>query len=266
MGRFAVLMYHRIVAPGCPVPDDAPEEAPWAVDAAAFEAQLDLLVRRGRRGVSMREIHERLEAGAEVPEAWIGLTFDDGNRSDWQVAREALARRGFGATFYVCTARVGRPHGLDPAMVRELARPPFHVGAHGRTHRFLTTLDEDAERDEIVLARRELEAITGVSVDHFAPPGGRWSRRTLAILHETGYRAMATSDVGFNASRGERFVYRRVAVTRATSLRAFARVVDTRAGALALARARHALSRGARRLLGEGGYAAVRARLRGDRR
>ncbi len=256
-------MYHRVVAPDCPVPDSAPEEVRWAVDAAAFEAQLDRIAARGGRGVAMREIHDRLARGERIPRGWVGITFDDGNRSDWLVAREALSRRGFGATFYVCTARVGAPDGLEPDMVRELARPPFHVGAHGRTHRFLTTLDEAQERDEIAGARAELEAITGTRVDHFAPPGGRWSRRSRRLLREAGYVAVGTSAYGFNADRGARFAYRRIAVTRATTPREFEHVLAGRRAPLAARYARHALVGCARRALGERGYASLRARVTG---
>ena len=43
MGRFPILMYHRIVSPRCPIPEhDRKEEAPFAVSLEAFVEQIAL--------------------------------------------------------------------------------------------------------------------------------------------------------------------------------------------------------------------------------
>jgi len=256
--KFPVLMYHRVVTPHCPVPDEDLEESRYAVPSGVFERHLDALVAGGQRGVSMRDVHERLDSGHEVPGHWVAITFDDGNLSDVEVVLPALTARGFSATMYVCGARIGVHGGLEPVHVESLVRAGLHVGSHGMTHRFLSTLTAAEETDELTRSRDLLEEITGSVVDHFSPPGGRYSRRTLMTLGRLGYRAIATSDFGFNACRGRRSVYRRIPVVAATTETVYGRIIGCRAGALWPVYLRHAVLGRARRVLGETMYSRVR--------
>lgn len=259
MGRFPILMYHRIVSPRCPIPDDDREEAPYAVSLEGFVEQIEAVAAAGGRGVSMKAIHERLAAGEAVPRGWVGFTFDDGNRSDYEHARELLSERGFGATFFVCGNRVGAEGGLSETLVRGLRADGFHIGAHGMTHRFLTTLSAGDEEQELKESRRLLAEILGAPVDYFAPPGGRCSGRTLATMRRLGYRGVATSAFGFNHDAGVRFTYRRIPVVASTSAPRFRAMLAGDVIALAPLYARAGLLRVARGLLGEARYQRLRA-------
>ncbi|HET6350377.1 MAG TPA: polysaccharide deacetylase family protein, partial [Candidatus Krumholzibacteria bacterium] len=115
-GRFPVLMYHRLESPECPV--DSAQERPWSVPLAEFDRQMARLRETGRLGVSMDQIHSELAAGRDVPAAWVGLTFDDGNASDYRHALPVLTGYGFHATFFVCADRIQGE--MPPAQLREL--------------------------------------------------------------------------------------------------------------------------------------------------
>ena len=259
MGRFPILMYHRIVSPRCPIPDDDhDEEAPFAVSLEVFVEQIDAVAAAGGRGVSLKTVHERLAGGETVPRGWVGFTFDDGNRSDYEHARELLSERGFGATFFVCGNRVGAEDGLSETMIRGLSADGFHVGVHGMTHRFLTTLSAGDEEQELTASRRLLEEILGAPVNYFAPPGGRYSGRTLATMRRLGYLAVATSDFGFNRDAGARFAYRRIPVRASTSAPRLRAMLAGDVIALAPLYARAGLLRMARGLLGEARYQRLR--------
>jgi peptidoglycan/xylan/chitin deacetylase (PgdA/CDA1 family) len=54
----------------------------------------------------------------------------------------------------------------------------MHIGSHAMTHRFLTTLSGPEEEEELARSQALLQEIVVEPVDHFAPPGGRWSQRT----------------------------------------------------------------------------------------
>jgi peptidoglycan/xylan/chitin deacetylase (PgdA/CDA1 family) len=250
-------MYHRIESPGCPV--TAPEERPWAVALADFARQLDRLREWGRVGVSMDDVHRRLAAGGVVPAEWVALTFDDGNRSDHEHALPLLAERGFRATFFVCGERVDRPGGLAAAMIREMHAAGMHIGSHAMTHRFLTRLAAQEEVDEVRRSRALLESIVADRVDHFAPPGGRWSRRTAHSLAQAGYAAVSTSAYGFNDDASVRFAYRRLPVVRSTPPGQFRAMVCAERGRLWPGYLRAGSLGLARRVLGEGAYGRARA-------
>jgi peptidoglycan/xylan/chitin deacetylase (PgdA/CDA1 family) len=253
--RFPVLMYHRIESPSCPVA--SPEEVPWAVALSAFERHMQRLRELGCTGVSMDRIHGLLQSGRPVPDGWVGLTFDDGNASDFRHALGVLAGHGFSATFFVCGERVGSE--LSRENLREMHAAGMHIGSHALHHRFMTTLAAAEEQRELVESRRVLEQAVGATVNHFAPPGGRWSRRTRDALVRAGYVAVSTSRYGFNASGAARFDYCRLPVVATTTPGTFDAMVGARRGRLWKGYARAVVVGGMRSLLGEARYARARA-------
>jgi peptidoglycan/xylan/chitin deacetylase (PgdA/CDA1 family) len=255
-------MYHRVESPRCPVGDAA--ERPWAVSLDEFSRQLDGIREAGRLGVSMDQVHERLSAGQPVPAGWVAITFDDGNTSDFEHALPMLAERAFRATFFVCGSRVGLAGGLTAASLRDMHAAGMHIGSHAMTHRFLTTLSARDEEDELRRSRELLESIVGAPVDHFAPPGGRWSSRTRRALRRLSYRAVSTSAFGYNPAARPAFAYRRLPVTRATSPGRFEAMVRGDRVRLFPGYARAASLAVARTLLGEAAYGRARA-ARSDR-
>lgn len=249
-------MYHRVVSSRAPVDD--PAERPWAVGLAAFEWQMDRIAAAGRKGVSMADAHEVLVSGERVPGDWVVITFDDGNASDHAHALPVLCARGFRASFFVCGNRIDAGGGLERSMIREMRSLGMHIGSHAMTHRFLTTLSASEEEDELARSKRILEEIVGDAVDHFAPPGGRWSKRTAATLRRLSYRVVSTSSFGYNDAGEARFAYRRIPVVDATARPRFdaiiagdrLRLLPSYLRAESLSLARHAI--------GEGAYARLR--------
>ncbi len=252
-------MYHRLESPACPVPD--PAEKPWAIPVAAFEMQMKRLNETNRTGVSMEQIHRALVAGTSVPESWVGITFDDGNASDYQHALPILAQYGFRATFFVCGERVASE--MPAAQLRAMHAGGMHIGSHAMRHTFMTTLDAASEEAELVQSREMLEGIIGAPVDHFAPPGGRWSRRTERALKRAGYVAVSSSRYGFNRCDRASFSYCRLPIVGATSLATFDAMVQADRRKLWSGYARSGVLGAARFLLGESAYGQARAWKKG---
>ena len=87
MSDVLVLCYHA-VSPDWP--------APLSITPDAFERQLNLLVRRGYRGATVRDALSNPPAGRTV-----AITFDDAYRSIRELARPILDRLGMTASVYV---------------------------------------------------------------------------------------------------------------------------------------------------------------------
>ena len=252
--RFPVLMYHRIESAWCPVLDA--EEKPWAIPVVDFEMQMRRLHELGRTGVSMDRIHRTLQSGGEVPADWVGITFDDGNASDYQHALPILAQYGFRGTFFICGKRVG---GEMPAeRVRSLHSAGMHIGSHAMSHKFMTTLNAAEEESELVQSRELLEGLIGEPVLHFAPPGGRWSSRTRRALQKAGYVAVSSSRYGLNRADKASFSYCRLPVVRATPMDTFDAMVRAEAVKLWDGYLRAGVLGTARALLGESVYGHAR--------
>jgi peptidoglycan/xylan/chitin deacetylase (PgdA/CDA1 family) len=260
MSGFAILMYHRVVSPDCPIPGNDREEARYAVSLSEFEWQLKRLKDVGLEGVSVRLAHETLAAGYPVPSNQVVLTFDDGNRSDFEHARPLLGELGFSATFFVATGRVGVEGGLEPDMLRAMVGDGLDVGSHGMTHRFLTGLSAEEEEEELRRSKEVLEDLTGAGVEYFAPPGGRIGQRGVAALKRLRYRAVCTSEFGLNDRDKFRFAYKRIPVVASTSRSRFDDFLSGSAARLFPLYVRNGVLRVARGVLGEKWYGKLRSK------
>ena len=141
--------------------------------------------------VIMDRIAEAISSGQSV-----GITFDDGNRSDIEVGLPVLLERGLTASFFVLAGRLGSPGSLDSEEVQTLAAAGMTIGSHGHDHVDWRRLDHAGTVAEFMTARQRLEAIVGAPVDQAAIPFGAYDRRVLTALRRHGYRCVFTSDGG----------------------------------------------------------------------
>lgn len=124
----------------------------------------------------------------------VSLSFDDGNRSDVDVALPELRERGLTAAFFALAGRLDDPASLSRGDLRELTSAGMRIGSHGWRHVPWHGLsDADAHR-ELVDARAALAEAAGTPVDQAALPLGRYGRRTLRRLRAASYDAVYTSD------------------------------------------------------------------------
>ncbi len=181
-----VLMYHALYR-GSDTSDIDQEDLPYAVSEANFIAQLDRLT--GRR-VGL------LEADNTPPE--IILTFDDGHRSNLEIAAPLLQERKLSAYFFVTTDFIDRRPGfMSTAQLQELAAMPgMCIGSHGVSHRFFDDLSESDSKRELLSSREYINSLTDRECRSISFPGGRYNDQTLQQLAGAGYVQWFGSEVG----------------------------------------------------------------------
>lgn len=194
-----VLCYHA-------VSEDWP--APLAIASDALERQLELLLRRGYRGVSFSEA-----VGSETSGRRLAVTFDDAYLSVLERARPVLDRLGLPGTVFVPTDFPDRPDrpmawpGIDHwlggpheaelrplswSQLRELAGAGWELGSHTRSHPRLPALDDAALEAELRQSRAACEERLGVACRALAYPYGARDGRVSAAAERAGYRAAGT--------------------------------------------------------------------------
>ena len=248
------LMYHELERPDRPTVGAARGYRRYVVTEAGFREQMAALRRAGWTATTVGEA-----LGALGPGRRVALTFDDGTATDRLIAAPILRDHGFGATFYVVAGFVGGPGYLSAADLRELAGMGFEIGSHSMTHRFLSDLDADALRHEIVDSRDRLQQHVGGAVRHFACPGGRVSAAAVRTAQEAGYMSVATSRTGLNGAGTDPFQLRRIAVFRGASATQVLGLCEGRG--LRARRAHERVLAAAKTLLGNARYDKVRTML-----
>ena len=157
-------------------------------------------------GTSVRE-REKGESGYWVNESdflgmldvvvdhpGVRLSFDDGNRSDLDIALPALQDRALHASFFALAGRLDDDASLSPTDLRALRAAGMTIGSHGWNHVPWRGLPDAEARRELVDARTALAEASGGAIDDAALPLGRYDRQLLRRLTRIGYRTVFTSD------------------------------------------------------------------------
>jgi peptidoglycan/xylan/chitin deacetylase (PgdA/CDA1 family) len=245
------LMYHELELPGRQLCQSEPGYVRYILSQESFRSQMNVLTQNGWRGLSVSEALNDPSANS------VAITFDDGCETDLIAAAPILNENGFHATFYATADFVGRPGYLSGSQLQQLRDLEFEIGCHSMTHAYLDDLDASALRREIIDARKELEDLVGVKVEHFSCPGGRYDHRTIDLVREAGYRSLATSRAHANSPATSAYLLGRVAVLRNTDQITFQRICTGET--LWQMRLRESMRAAAKRAMGNSVYDRLRA-------
>lgn len=143
-------------------------------------------------------------AGAQARRLGLRLTasFDDGNRSDLDIAAPALQKHGLAGVFFPCSGRIGKPGYLDGADLRQLAAQGFRIGSHGVDHLPWASLPQTHLTEELARSKTGIEDALGQAITSAAMPFGSYNRRVLAALRTAGYKTVYSSDPGLASPGG----------------------------------------------------------------
>lgn len=178
--------FHGIGMPG---PEIAAEEKPYWVTEEMFVAYAELFGRHRDRVI---------------------ITFDDGNRSDLEIAAPVLLQQDLTARIFVLTGCFGSAGYLQPEDLRTLRDMGFVIGSHGIDHIDWAAADTRLLAQEVAESKRQIEDALGASVFEAAVPFGSYSRRVLEALRRAGYGTVWTSDGA--ATRTEGFLRPRLSI------------------------------------------------------
>lgn len=142
--------------------------------------------------VTRRNFLEILDEVRDEPR--VALSFDDGNRSDTEIALPALVERGMRANFFALAGRLGDPRSLAAEDLQELRAAGMSLGSHGWAHVPWRGLDATQAQRELVEARETLASASNGPITTAALPLGRYDRKLLSQLRDGGYDRVFTSD------------------------------------------------------------------------
>jgi peptidoglycan/xylan/chitin deacetylase (PgdA/CDA1 family) len=160
-----------------------------------FARQMAWLHRRGRRGVSMRELLAARRRGRA--RGLVGLTFDDGYADFVGHVMPVLAAYGFTATVFVVAGSLGGTNAWDDPgprkrlmtadEVRRAADAGIEIGSHSLHHRRLPEADGSTLADEVHDSRTVLSGLIGADVTGFCYPYGAVGAREADAVRAAGY-------------------------------------------------------------------------------
>lgn len=214
-----VLMYHDLLAQ---------DDGTGAMTAEIFDEQMRSLQSAGYTAVSLDEVYDYVYHGAMLPEKPILITFDDGYRSNYELAYPILQNYDMKAAMFVIGVSVGQdtykdtgvsitPHFSYEEAQQMIASGLITIGSHTYDLHQSPQLDPAPVREtagilpgegqaayaavfsgDLAQSVREIEEHTTQHVTALAYPEGVYTTLSQALCREAGLLATFSSDVHGN--------------------------------------------------------------------
>src|SRR6516162_5421072 len=188
------------------------------ITPAAFEAQMKELKDRGITVISMQDLLAWKRGEKNIPPRCAVITFDDGYKSQYEVAWPILKKYGFPFTMFIYTEGVrggslGGGEAITWEQLADMRDNGVDIEAHTATHQDLreghtimvvnpggkrskTKLTgpqyEQWVHNEVVGSKELLEQRLGIKVNCFAVPFRNYNEHVKELARNTGYEAMFT--------------------------------------------------------------------------
>src|SRR5512133_1687599 len=191
---------------------------PWTqITPAAFEAQMKELKDKGITVISMQDLLAWKRGEKNIPPRCAVVTFDDGWKSQYEVAWPIMKKFGYPFTMFIYTEGVrggslGGGEAITWEQLADMRDNGVDIEGHSATHQDLreghaitliaggkrtrTKLTgpqyEEWMQNEVVGSKQLLEQRLGIKVNCFAVPFGNYNEHVKEIARNSGYEAMFT--------------------------------------------------------------------------
>ena len=197
-----VFGYHRFV--------DKVRRPDTEITPAAFEAEMQLLKDKGITVIGMQDFLAWRRSEKSIPPRCAVITFDDGWKSQYEVAWPILKKFGYPVTLFIYTEGVRGGHfGGGEAMtweqLAEMRDAGVDIQGHTATHQDLRKPYDKVSKKrlsppeyeewlkaEIGGSKQLLEQRLGVKVNCFAVPYGFYNQHIKDVAKQEGYDALFT--------------------------------------------------------------------------
>src|SRR5215510_3336802 len=204
-----IFCYHRLV--------DKIRYPGTEITPAAFEAQMKELKDKGITVIPMQDFLAWKRGEKNIPPRSAVVTFDDGWKSQYEVAWPILKKYGYPVTLFIYTEGVrggalGGGEAITWEQLADMRDNGVDIQAHSATHQDLreghtVMVIEDRKRskkkltgadyekwiqNEVVGSKELLEQRLGIKVNCFAVPFGNYNEHVKELARNAGYEAMFT--------------------------------------------------------------------------
>jgi len=257
---FVILLYHGVDSGEPFVGKADPHRAEYVLRSSLFEDHLASLRAHGYRVLPLEECLNGA-ASDEPVQNTVVLTFDDGEASCADVIAPMLERHHFHADFFIVSGFINQPGYLTTTQIKELVARGHRIHSHSATHRFLTSLSQQALEEELRGSKDVIEAITGQAVRFFSIPNGVFDRRVLEAARHAGYQRVLSSVEGYNAAAPNQFLLRRFAMRSYTTTASLVTICESRTATVCAVATKRMVTGVLKATLSFRGYDGLRDRL-----
>lgn len=198
--------------------DPTSELYEYTLSAEHFEKHLQYIKANGYTTLTFDELKEYLKDGKDVPHKSILITFDDGYRSQYNIAYPLLREYGMKATFFVITAKIDTLGFMSWDELEEMRDVGFQIASHTHSHSELSQLSEEDIHYELSNSKKLLEKKLGIKVSTFAYPEENPTSNVSITAKNLGYTFGRSSNPQRFVNTSDVFMLPGIEITKNTSI------------------------------------------------
>ncbi|MBN1871082.1 MAG: polysaccharide deacetylase family protein [Candidatus Omnitrophica bacterium] len=188
--KLPILLYHDIKEDNFDIATIESGNRPYVMRQSDFEAQMSWLYDNGYRAIGIDEIETATDKS-------VLLVFDDGLKSNFDIAYPILKRYGFKAVFFVTVDDIGKRDIMSWQELKELKDNGMSIGSHSMSHRVPIELSDNELKYELFESKKVLEKNLGKRIDYFSLPTGFYDKRITTVARDAAYKGLFYSEVGY---------------------------------------------------------------------
>ncbi len=188
-----VLMYHHVE----PLDEAARKgQNSLAVDPKIFDSQMAYLVSSGYRTISVDEFVSAMFSKQRLGKVVV-VTLDDGYEDAYTNAYPILSKYNIKGNLMIPTGLLGNPDYMSWDELKRMIDTGFIFAYdHTWSHANVAGLPPDKAKNEILLAKTQLQEHLGINPNIFAYPYGTESQGVVNILRDNGFIAALSTIPG----------------------------------------------------------------------
>lgn len=199
------LMYHSL--------SKEAEKNIYTVLINDFRTQMEFLTSQDYQAITVVD-YLNINHQSDVPGRYVLITFDDGTKSDYDLALPILKKNNYKATFFIIAGRIGQAGRLSWEQLDEMKSAGMSIQSHTFSHRALSDLSPEEIHYELSESKKILEDRLDTEVSHLSLPMGVANDAVKAAARQNGYKAIWTSRFGINRVGDDLLSLSRVVVRR----------------------------------------------------
>ncbi len=180
-----VLCYHHIRSFSSGISESMKN---YSVFPEAFAAQMKALYDSGYHTILPDQLYNYLVYDGSLPEKPVMLTFDDTDEEQYSLGNVEMKKYGFKGVFFIMTIAMNKPRYMSKVQIRNLSDSGNIIAAHTWDHHMVTKYTATDWEIQLTNPQKQLENITGKTIEYFAYPFGLWNEMAINEIKNRGYK------------------------------------------------------------------------------
>lgn len=161
-----------------------------------FRDQLDYIVEMGYNVITLQELYDLRQNDKEIPKKTIVLTFDDGDKSSYDVVFPELEKRNLKASFFVTTRQLNEKGFVTKSNLIEMENAGQDIQSQGHNNEDFIESTIAQVHKSMYLSKKILEDILDKKVLFLVYPNSSFNSEVIRIAQDVGYEWALSTESG----------------------------------------------------------------------